>query len=142
MFGRRKRETYEVLDLPELSRRGLVQLDAVERRSNEFVALPTTRRVVESEETTSSPSSNSALTSPATSVPSNDFDFLSTLAGAGQSNVSSSTPSTLSSPSPIDEKDISSVKNMTWRVENVEYKIEQLLERICELERTIATLGR
>ncbi len=119
-----KKVGVEVLDLPDLQRRGLLKLPAPHSPSDDLVDLTKIQPAV------------ATPINPPFQPPTNNnemkgvSDFLSDFAsiGAGVSN---------SSNLPVETK--SADDNLSWRVENAEYKIEQLLAKIAELEKKVSS---
>lgn len=117
-----KKEGVEVLDLPDLQRRGLLKLPTPHLPKDDLIDLTKIQPTV------------ATPINPPFQPPTNNAemkgvsDFLSDFASIGAS-VSNSPIS------PVEIK--SSTDNLHWRVENTEYKIEQLLVKIAELEKKI-----
>ncbi len=126
-----KRESVDVLDLPDLQRRGLLKLPQPHEPSDDLIDLTKSPQ----------PSVTSPI-NPPFAQPSNSSesmgavsDFLSDFASIGAANPSVSAEAKSELPSaPLAN---SSSSDLTWRVENTEYKIEQLLERIAVLEKKL-----
>lgn len=124
-----REESVDVLDLPDLERRGLLKLGQPREPNDDILDLVKGP----------SPSVTSPIPPPFSqpSGPNHNEnsvgDFLNDFAsiGAASSNPLVETKNNLVS-------DNSSDNNLTWRVENSEYKIEQLLERIAALEKKLA----
>ncbi len=116
-MSRFSRGSDDVIDLPEMQRRGLIKF-------------PEPEEVIDEIDFTTSPVEEfSNLQSD--DNPSPQSDFLSDFASIGASN-SSKEPEINSSQS--DSEAIKLVNDLKWRLENTEYKMEQLIERLVKLE--------
>ena len=123
-----REESVDVLDLPDLHRRGLLKLPQPHEPSDDLIDL-----------TKSPQPSVTSPVSPPFSQPSNSTsdmngvsDFLGSFASIGAATPRVTTESKNELPLAS-----SSSGDLTWRVENTEYKIEQLLERIAALEKKL-----
>ena len=116
----------DVIDLPELHRRGLVKFPKQEEEIDE-IDFTSDAPVVASENKSAS---------------SGVSDFLSDFSNIGASNINSNSPSDISkNEKSSDSENIDSVKlvrDLKWRIENNEYKIEQLIERLVALEKRLS----
>ena len=115
-----KKEGVDVLDLPDLHRRGLLKLPEPPTPGDDLLDLTKTRPSVTTPINLpfSQPASNSGM--------SGVSDFLNDFSAIG-----AATPNA----TPAETK--TAADNLSWRVENAEYKIEQLLTKIAELEKKI-----
>lgn len=116
------RDDGEVLDLPELHRKGLLKLPqpGPEHDIIDLVKSPTPSVTIPITPPFSAPSGPSSM--------SGVSDFLSDFASIGVSTA----------PEIESKKEIALGKtegDLTWRVENTEYKLEQILNRIAQLEK-------
>ena len=119
----------DVIDLPELHRRGLVKFPDAEKEIDEidFTSISSNVPVV-------------PTASESNPVSSGVSDFLSDFSNIGASNVSNSF-SDNSKNEKSDSENIDSVKlvqDLKWRIENNEYKLEQLIERLVALEKKLS----
>ncbi len=125
----------DIIDLPEMQRRGLVKFPEIEEEideldfTNHALVLPT-------------PPVQTISPTPTISTVS---DFLSDFSNIGASNVSSDVSKNQKSSDFDDRRsegrndrhNIESVKlvqDLKWRLENTEYKMEQLMERLTAIE--------
>ncbi len=116
-----KKDGVDIIDLPDLQRRGLLKLPAPHSPRDDLIDLTKIQPTVA---TPINPPFQPPTNSPEMKGVS---DFLSDFASIGASVPSS----------PVETK--SSTDNIPWRVENAEYKIEQLLLKIAELEKKISS---
>ena len=122
-----KESGVDVLDLPDLHRRGLLKLPQPHEPSDDLIDLTKSPQ----------PSVTSPI-SPPFSQPANNTemggvsDFLNDFSAIGASTPSVAAENKIELPL----TNLSS--DLNWRVENTEYKIEQLLERIAALEKKIS----
>ncbi len=110
----------DVLDLPEMQRRGFVKfaepVEQVEEIDFTAMAAPE-NKPSESEEKSSSAVS----------------DFMSDFASIGSSNAMETKSESIPNNGSSDSTD--AVADLKWRLENTEYKMEQLIERLIALEK-------
>ncbi len=117
-----KKNGVEILDLPDLQRRGLLKLPTPHSPRDDLIDL------TKIQPTVATPINPPFQSPKAENEMRGVSDFLNDFASIG-ANVSNST-------SPSVETKIAT-DNLHWRVENTEYKIEQLLAKIAELEKKI-----
>lgn len=123
-----KESGVDVLDLPDLQRRGLLKLPQPHEPQDDLIDL------------TKSP--QPSVTSPINPPFSQPSNFASGLDGVSDflgsfASIGASTPS-VSTDTKSEITLATSSSDLNWRVENTEYKIEQLLERIAKLEKKIS----
>ncbi len=123
----RKRESIDILDIPELHRKKLIKLPDKEKHEEVKISKDGYFDLSQNNQTqnpiTQSPQiQNARETKPETSQVTN---FLSDFASIGSSN------STIQQTQENSEvKDNSEIKDLKWRLENLEFKLEQLIERV------------
>lgn len=121
----------DVLDLPDLHRRGLLKLPAPEPHQDDIVDLS---KPVQPSVLTTSPISPPSTSSPPSPAHNAVADFLSDFASIGAAIPSVATETTASQVPSGESEALGAVKDLKWRLENTEYKMEQLLERLAKLE--------
>lgn len=123
----KKRESVDILDLPELHRKKLIQLP--ETRENEETKMTSDGYFVLSQEDQKQEAIPIAqVESPKLDMSSSQVsNFLSDFASIG-SSIPQITPE-----AKIEDKE--EIKDLKWRLENLEFKLEQLIERIDSINR-------
>lgn len=123
----KKRESVDILDLPELHRKKLINLPQsqehqVTKITNDgFFDLSNTLEN-KTQEFTQKENPQSVTQTPEVKVETSQVtNFLSDFAVVGSNNPQI-TPSV--------EKETSEVKDIKWRLENLEFKLEQLIEKV------------
>ena len=122
------RSGVDTIDIPDLHRRKIIRLP-----ENKFEDIPnvTSDGYFELGKNQNQEASKQSVEQPQASTNNNVTDFLSDFASIGASNPSTE-PKENQIQSP-EEKD--SVGNLKWRIENLEFKLEQLIEKIDSLNR-------
>lgn len=124
-----KNDGVDVLDLPELHRRGILKLPAPEPIEDDLVDLT---KPVQPSILTTSPTAPPSLPAPHAPTHSGVTDFLSDFASIGAATPLVTTES--ATPSVPAVAADTAVADLKWRLENTEYKLEQLIERLAKLE--------
>ena len=127
-----KESGVDVIDLPDLHRRKLINLPEREESSelkqgkftkDGFFDLSNTKQPIQANQTPqeqNNPQSNNQVT-----------DFLNDFASIGASNPNKTSDNNQINESQTPSRDESeSVKDLKWRIENLEFKLEQLIERL------------
>ncbi|MGV8131742.1 MAG: hypothetical protein ACP5N7_06610 [Candidatus Pacearchaeota archaeon] len=123
----KKREGIDILDLPELHRKKLIQLPETKKNeetkitSDGYFVLSEENQKQETIQTTQIESPKVDMVTPQVS------NFLSDFASIG-SSIPQITPE-----AKIEDKE--EIKDLKWRLENLEFKLEQLIERIDSINR-------
>jgi|SRR3989344_2354108 len=132
LFGKRR----EVLDLTKLQKRGILPKQLPETDNEGIVDFTSS-----SSASSSVPSSSSSSTSSSSAA--NSFNFLNSLAGASSPSLNSNNNSSSVEASDSDlsgrlraarRAKLAEFNEMKSRLENVEYKLERLLERLSGIE--------
>ncbi|MSS74429.1 hypothetical protein EXS72_02195 [Candidatus Pacearchaeota archaeon] len=113
----------DVLDLPDLNRRGLFKFPEVKNEEEEIDFTKSPQNNLNVEITAQETNLNKEISS-------NVSNFFSNFSAIGVANSS-----VVSDNFPKSESSEHQKNDLKWRVENSEYQIEQLLQRIAELER-------
>lgn len=123
----KKREGIDILDLPELHRKKLIQLPETQKNeetkitSDGYFVLSEENQKQETIQTTQIDHPKVDMVTPQVS------NFLSDFASIG-SSIPQITPE-----AKIENKE--EIKDLKWRLENLEFKLEQLIERIDSINR-------
>ncbi|MGV8142126.1 MAG: hypothetical protein ACP5NS_00650 [Candidatus Pacearchaeota archaeon] len=126
-MSRFSRGSGDVIDLPEMQRRGLIKFPEPEEIIDEidFTASPS-KEDEDTDYSKKETSTNSGVT-----------DFLSDFASIGASNQ----PQEINGTEYTNRENYGTsdslklVNDLKWRLENTEYKMEQLMERLTALEK-------
>lgn len=114
----KKRESIDILDIPELHRKKLIKLPPPQNYQETKVTNDGYFVLSETKQET--------ITQPINEVkqetPSQVSNFLSDFASIGSTNPQI-TPE-------VKKEDNAEVKDLKWRLENLEFKLEQLIERV------------
>ena len=123
----KKRESVDILDLPELHRKKLIQLP--EFQKNEGTKITSDGYFVLSEENQKQEGMQTSQIehSKLNIEPSQVSNFLSDFASIGATNPQ------VTPEAKIEDKE--EIKDLKWRLENLEFKLEQLIERIDSINR-------
>ncbi len=123
----KKRESVDILDLPELHRKKLIQLP--EAQKHEETKMTSDGYFVLSQETQKQEIMQTSQIEPPkiNPEPSQVSNFLSDFASIGATNPQ------VTPEAKIEDKE--EIKDLKWRLENLEFKLEQLIERIDSINR-------
>ena len=127
-----KESGVDVIDLPELHRRKLIKLpereESIELKQGKFTKdgffdLSNTKQQIQTNQTSqeqNNPQSNNQVT-----------DFLSDFASIGASNPNKIPDNNQQTQSQTPTRNESeNIADLKWRIENLEFKLEQLIERL------------
>lgn len=122
----KKRESIDILDIPELHRKKLIKLP--EAQKHEETKLTNDGYFVLSETKQETPIQTQPEVKQET--PSQVSNFLSDFASIGSTN-----PQVTPEIKSESKEEGSDVKDLKWRLENLEFKLEQLIERVNSINR-------